>query len=296
MLAGLAMRGARMVRHALRALLLGALLTGDALAVPNAPALDGSLGPARIEAAKRLFEAQYSAPAWLRQIERTLMAQFSVQMMDAASEDIMRRTEAFLPELAKRVSEDFAKIMYARAPVGVLVLAERLTAPEMEASLRVVQSGTELALGDAWLDMALGNARFRYPGGEPANQPKPQPDESTRQAATALLDASGMSEELAVRKIDDESKQQLLDDLIKRLTPEDMRGLTAFYQDGTGRKYLEARVVIEAQLDQALAEAEFLIQELVQETCAALGASCTPSIFTMAFYPWRIQRTLGKQP
>jgi hypothetical protein len=285
-----------MLLHLSKSLLLGILLTtGSALAVPNAPTLDGSLGPARIEAAKRLFETQYSPAVWRRQMERTLMAQFSVQMMDAASEDIMRRTEAFLPELAKRVSEDFARIMYSRAPAGTLVFAERLTVAEMEASLGLVQSGAEPALDDAWLDMALGNARFRYQSGTPASPAAPQPDEATRAAATALLDASGMSVDLVSRKIGDESRQQLLDDLVKRLTLEDMQRLTAFYRDGTGPKYLEARAVIQERLDQALAEAESLIQEHVQETCAALGASCTPSIFTMAFYPWRIQRTLDKQ-
>lgn len=120
-----------MVRHALKALLLGMLLVGSALAIPKPPPLDDKLAPARVEAGKRLFEAQYSPALWRRQMEQTLMAQFSSQMMNAASDDIMRRTEAFLPELAKRVSEDFARIMIAHAPVGTLVLAERLTVPEM---------------------------------------------------------------------------------------------------------------------------------------------------------------------
>jgi hypothetical protein len=284
-----------MVRHILQALLLGILVMGSALAVPKPPAPDDPLAPARIEAAKRLYEAQYAAAAWRRQMEQTLMAQFSAQMMNAASDDVMHRTEAFLPELAKRVSDDFARIMHAHAPVGTLVFARRMTLPELEASLRVVQSGAEPALDDVWLSMALAEARFRYHSPEPAGQPKPQTDQGARMAAETLLDVSGMSEDLAARNLRHQPRQQLLDDLLGRLTLDDMQRLTDFYREGTGRKYFQARAEIRDQLSQALQEAEFLIQGHVQETCAALGAACEPSIFTMVFYPWRMQRTLGKQ-
>lgn len=285
-----------MFRHISKGLLLGILLTsiGTASAVPNPSALDDSLAPARIEAAKRLFEAQYSPEVWQRQIERTLMAQFSAQMMNAASEDIMHRTEAFLPELAKRVSEDFAKIMSAHTPLGTLVFAQRLTLAELESSLGMVRTGAEPALDDIWLGMALGEARFRYQNAEPAAAPKPKSDESARVAAEALLEASGMADDLRVRDIADQSRQQLLDGLLAQLTIEDIQRLTAFYQDGPGRKFFQARAEIRDRLGQALQQAEFLIQGQVQETCAALGAACEPSIFTMVFYPWRMQRTLGK--
>lgn len=283
-----------MVRHALKALLLGMLLVGSALAIPKPPPLDDKLAPARVEAGKRLFEAQYSPALWRRQMEQTLMAQFSSQMMNAASDDIMRRTEAFLPELAKRVSEDFARIMIAHAPVGTLVLAERLTVQEMEASLQVVTSGAEPALDDVWLSMALGDARFRYQSSVPSGPPKPTADDAARIAAETLLDVSGMTEDLKARDIADQSRQLLLDGVLARLSLEDIQTLTAFYRDGPGRKYFEARAEIRGKLEQALQETEQVIQQQVQETCAALGAGCQPSIFTMVFYPWRMQRTLGK--
>jgi hypothetical protein len=282
-----------MVRHVVNVLLLGTLLIGSALAVPKPPTPD-ALAPDRLAAGKRLFEAQYAAGPWRRQMEQTLMAQFSSQMMNTASDDIMHRTEAFLPELAKRVSEDFARIMNAHAPIGTLVFAERLTVSELEAALRVVETGTEQTLDDVWLSMALEEARFRYQSGQPAGQPKPQPDSGAREAAEALLDASGMTADLNTRKIGGQSRQQLVDGLLSRLTLDDMQRLTAFYQDGTGRKYFEARAEIRNRLEEALQQTELLIQEQVAETCAALGAGCQPSIFTMVFYPWRMQRTLGK--
>jgi hypothetical protein len=275
-----------------KALLLVVLTTAGAHAVTEPPASEGPLAPARLDAAKRLFEAQYSAEILVRQIERTLMAQFSAQMMNAASDDIMRRTEAFLPELAKRVSEDIAGIMYANAPIGALVFAERLTVAEIEASLLLVQSGAEPALDDIWLNMALEEARFRYQSGESVSRgPSPA---SARAEAETLLDVSGMTEALEARNIQDQSRQELLKGVAARLKREDIERLTAFYREGTGRKYFEARAILRDRLEPALQEAETLIQGHVQETCAALSATCEPSIFSAVFYPWRMQRTVGK--